>query len=163
MGHNISALIIKGSYDKEIAKEYDLRAIDLEYGLTLFLIDSYYITYWQHALELKRHLKISPPNHLLIPTEEAISYLIEEITSAGQTYVLIHTDYAGGTGSQFAAILEGREVIDPKVETINDGLKHLGVEPKDGMDEFDSINLSQHRSNPPHLNKYQDLCDELGL
>lgn len=70
MGHNISALIINGSYDKEVAKEYDLRGIDISYGLTLFLIDIYYTAYWQYALEQEKKLVLSQTQICLFPTKK---------------------------------------------------------------------------------------------
>ena len=36
MPHNITALILKGKYDKEIANTYDLPGKDLGFDLTLF-------------------------------------------------------------------------------------------------------------------------------
>ena len=163
MAHNITAIIIKGEYDEEIAKEYDLRSVKLEYGLTMFLIDIYYINYWQHALQLEKHLRISPPHDLLIPTEEAIAYIVKEITSEDKEYALIHTDYWGGEGNQFAAIMKGRDCVDENITTINAALKYLGVFKKAGLDEFDSVGLSNYRRAPIYLEKYADLCDELGL
>lgn len=163
MGHNISALIIKGSYDKEVAIEYDLRGIDIGYGLTLFLIDVYYTAYWQHALELEKKLVLSPDTDMLVPDEEVVAFLVKEITSPEQEYALILTDYAGGFGYQYATILRGRHSIETNVETINDALKYLGVEAQDGKDEFETVGLSEYRDTPDHIRKYEDLCDELGL
>lgn len=164
MAHNISALIIKGDYDIVLAQEYDLRGIDIGFDLNPFFIDTYYTKYWQHALELTKYLRISPSDDLLVPIEEAVAFIIKEITSSDREYALIHTDYWGGEGKQFAAILKGREPISSKIETINEALTHLGViKREEEFDEFDSVHLGNYRQSPKHLDKYYDLCDELGI
>lgn len=163
MGHCITAIIIKEKYSVEKAQEYDLRGISLGHNLTMFIIDIYYITYWQHALGLEKHLSISPPHDMLVPTEEAIAHLVKEIASPQTEYILISTDYAGGIGKQYAAILQDLKPSISTIQSINDALKHIGIIAREGLDEFDTINLSKYRSTPPYLNKYADLCDELGL
>lgn len=162
MAHQITALIIQGEYNREQAAEYDLRGITLESDLTLFFIDVYYTAYWQHSLDITKHLSISPPLQMLVPTEGVIAYLIEEITSAETEYTLISTDYCGGSGFQYAVVLQGRKPILSDPLTINEALIDLGVKPEEGKDAFDTIGLAQYRESPAHLNKYQDLCDELG-
>lgn len=164
MGHNITAIIIKGNYDQEKAKEYDLRGVDLKYNLTMFLIDIYYVAYWQHSLELKTHLKFSPSSDLTIPTESVIAHIIKEITKqTNPIFALIHTEYFGGVGDQFANIFEGISSVNEEMKTINEALQHLGVRAEEGSDEFDSVGLADYRSTPSHLEKYWDLCEGLGL
>ena len=71
-----------------------------------------------------------------------------------KTIALISTDYFGGSGNQSAKvfmnnkkILDQDDEIDWKLKPINSALKLLGVNRKDGMDEFDTIGLSKYRSN----------------
>jgi hypothetical protein len=73
---------------------------------------------------------------------------------AGKTIALITTDYFGGSGNQTAKvfldnskILDQDDEIDWKLNPINSALKLLGVEKKDGMDEFDTIGLGKIRTN----------------
>ena len=42
MGHAITAIVLKGDYDKSKAKAYDLIEVDLGHGLSMFFIDGYY-------------------------------------------------------------------------------------------------------------------------
>jgi hypothetical protein len=32
-----------------------------------------------------------------------------------------------------------------------------------GLDAFDTVGLGDHRSPPEHLERYRELCDELGV
>lgn len=51
MGHHITALLLKGNYQKEKAEKYDLFGIDLGCQITLFPIDHYYSACWQAKLQ----------------------------------------------------------------------------------------------------------------
>lgn len=42
MGHSITAIILKGSFDSKKAESFDLIGKELGFGLTLFHIDHYY-------------------------------------------------------------------------------------------------------------------------
>lgn len=68
----------------------------------------------------------------------------------------------GGVGEQWAcAFVEGRRV--QAVGDINAALRVLGVVAAEGLDEFDTVGLAAHRSSPEELERYEDLCDDLGL
>jgi hypothetical protein len=60
-------------------------------------------------------------------------------------YGIIQTDYFGGSGTQRAALYENGERTLSNAD-INAVLKELGVEKHSGLDEFDTINLSNYRS-----------------
>ena len=71
-----------------------------------------------------------------------------------KTIAKIETDYFGGAGSQSAKLfINNKKVYDKndefgwKEKPINSVLKMMGITPKDGMDEFDTIGLSKYRSN----------------
>lgn len=71
-----------------------------------------------------------------------------------KTIAYISTDYFGGSGNQSAKvfmnnkkILDQNDEFDWKLNPINSSLKLLGVNRKDGMDEFDTIGLSKYRRN----------------
>jgi len=71
-----------------------------------------------------------------------------------KTIALVTTDYFGGSGNQTAKvfvdnkkILDQDDEIDWKFNPINSALKLLGVEKKDGMDEFDTVGLGKIRTN----------------
>lgn len=76
-----------------------------------------------------------------------------------KTIALISTDYFGGSGNQSAKvfmnnqkILDQNDEFDWKLNPINSALKLLGVNRKDGMDEFDTVGLSKYRSNEDFQN-----------
>ncbi len=65
--------------------------------------------------------------------------------------VHVETEYFGGFGEQSAAFYyNGEKVFKGKSSTgnpIDQALKYLGVVCKEGMDEFDTVGLGNHRSN----------------
>ena len=71
-----------------------------------------------------------------------------------KTIAKIETDYFGGSGHQSAKLfIENKRVYNESdefnfgVNPINDVLKLMGVEPKPGMDRFDTIGLGRYRTN----------------
>lgn len=71
-----------------------------------------------------------------------------------KTIAKISTDYFGGWGIQEAKLFVNNKKEyskssgqDMKLTPINDVLKMMGVVADSGMDEFDTINLSNYRSN----------------
>lgn len=71
-----------------------------------------------------------------------------------KTIAKISTDYFGGHGYQSAKLfINNEKVYDEsdeqnwKLKPINDVLSKMGITPKDGMDEFDTIGLGSYRSN----------------
>ena len=80
---------------------------------------------------------------------------LAEATKGG-ALIYLETEYSGGEGSQAAAFLCGGALIWSRHETsevpptcnspINAALRELGVMPKAGSDEFDTVGLSRFRS-----------------
>jgi len=72
-----------------------------------------------------------------------------------KTIAKISTDYFGGSGYQEAKLFinnkkvynESDEQVNFGIRPINDVLKMMGIVANSGMDEFDTINLSNYRSN----------------
>ena len=71
-----------------------------------------------------------------------------------KTIAKISTDYFGGNGHQEAKLfVNNKKEYDKSSEfdwserPINTVLKKMGIKSKDGMDEFDTINLGNYRSN----------------
>jgi len=165
MGHNISAIILKGDYDNVKAEEYDLIGMALpNCDLTMFHINHYYSAYWQAKLGTDGHLYSKNIDYILFPNEQSIAYLISLITGKQDAlYAIIATDYFGGIGNQWANVYQGDLIVDLSIKSINDALYHLGVRSNEGMDEFDTVGLSGHRSEPEYLEKYIDLADQMGV
>jgi len=71
-----------------------------------------------------------------------------------KTIAKISTDYFGGAGHQEAKLFvnnkkeyDNSSEFDWSERPINNVLKKMGIKSKDGMDEFDTIGLSNFRSN----------------
>jgi hypothetical protein len=164
MGHNISAIILKGEFNESKSKEFDLIGIGLGDDLTMFHINHFYSACWQAKLGTKGVLDINDVDYGLYPCEMAISVLMTLISNEKEPiYSIISTDYFGGIGNQYANVYRKQMLADSSVKTINEALSFMGASRKNGMDEFDSVGLSNHRSEPEYLEKYYDLADELGV
>ena len=79
------------------------------------------------------------------------------------TFAIIETDYFGGAGSQAAALYIRTHRANGDAASINDVLRMLGIVAAPGLDEFDTIGLAAHRSNPDELGRYIELREELGV
>jgi hypothetical protein len=164
MGHQITAILLKGDYDDTIAKEHDLFGHELAPGITLFFINHFYSACWQAILETEGHLDRNGVNYLLYPAEKSMARLMQKISGKRKPlYAIVATDYFGGHGQQYANVYKKDRLVTRKIKTINQALAYLGVIAKEGMDEFESSGLHQFRSNPGWLEKYEDLADELGV
>lgn len=67
----------------------------------------------------------------------------------GKLICEIETDYFGGFGEQSAKLYRDNEILMNGTDNdpINQALKMMGVKAKPGMDEFDTINLGNFRTN----------------
>lgn len=77
---------------------------------------------------------------------------------------VISTDYFGGAGHQEAKLFVNNKKehdesseINYSVRPINDVLKMIGVVKKEGQDEFDTIGLSNFRSNRDFNHKESEI------
>lgn len=167
MGHNITAIILKGDLDKDLTKEFGLLEKNIGFELTLFHIDGWYSACWQHLLKTEGELEItniSKDWFMIIPSEIALAEIMKRISKQSEPkFAIIITDYFGGMGFQWANVFSGSTNADKTIETINQALKYLGVTAKSGFDEFETVGLDKIRTQPEYLEKYRDLFDELGL
>jgi len=163
--HAISAVILKGEYNKEEAEKYDLLGVELGFNLTMFFIDIFFTACWQKKLGTLGVLETNcPKTTFLYPREMVIYELMKRISESEQVeYAIILTDYFGGAGEQFANVYQGDKNVDLEINRISKALKYLGVKNKSPHDEFDTVGLGKYRSNPNYLDKYGDLADELGV
>ena len=163
MGHNISALCIAAPYDKAKAESYGLLERLAWRHVTVFPIDHYWSAYWQAKRgDIDGALPIPEGSHLM-PHEGAIRAIAREITGlSAPRFGVIHSDYFGGHGAQWAIACEGDRtlVADGRVNQV---LRELGVVCAGGNDEWDTIGLGDYRHNPDHLDRFRALCDELGV
>ncbi|MEK7723770.1 MAG: hypothetical protein AAB336_05435 [Acidobacteriota bacterium] len=167
MGHNITAIILSGDFDRDLAKEFGLIEKNLSFELTLFHIDGWYAAYWQHLLKTEGELgvkNICKDWFMIIPSEIALAEIMKRISKQSEPkFAIVITDYFGGIGFQWANVFRGSINADKQIETINQALRYLDVNAKAGLDEFDTVGLDKIRSQPGYLEKYRDLYDELGL
>jgi hypothetical protein len=164
MGHSITAIILKGDFDKEKALSFDLFPTLLDFGLTLFHIDHYYSAFWQHKLKKNGQLDISNIDCIVFPNELVISEIVMNISkSENPEYAIILTEYFGGLGNQYANVFIGPKNADRTISKINQALIYLGVLAKNGQDEFDTIELDKIKSQPKYLEKYVELTENYGV
>lgn len=162
MGHSICAVLLKGEFDGEKAKGFDLRPHPLEQDATLFFIDHYYSAVWQATLGLHGQLE-STATHLLFPREVVIGHLLQAVSvDVEPEFAIILTDYSGGAGEQWAETYRGQAKTGPG-GTINSCLKRMGFVRKGRLDEFDSLGLADFSRPPDFLEDYEDRADELGV
>ncbi|MEV6278857.1 hypothetical protein [Nocardia sp. NPDC051832] len=164
MSHSISALILPGPYNADAADKWDLVPVPLRGDLTLFHITHYYTAYWQASLGVTGYFNLGPQARpLLFPTENVVAVLAAELSARPEpTFAVVATDYFGGAGDQYAAVsVDGGPIHS--VRLINDALRVLGIRPAKGLDEFDTVGLGSHRSTPDYMDRYGDLCDDLGV
>jgi hypothetical protein len=150
MGHHISAVVLKGSFDEDQAKAFDLKPIRLNDELTLFPLDARYLDYWAEKLGSCGFVSDCPrlnPN---------VVHLMVNAIASNPLFAVIETDYFGGTGSQAAAVYQGRvEILAPEsseiaelghsIGPINNALRRLGVLAIVGRDEFETVGLYRYR------------------
>jgi hypothetical protein len=164
MGHNITALILKGNYNEEVAAAYNLPGKDLGFNLTLFHVDHYFSAYWQFKFGLKEYLKTPPLDYIVFPTELALAELMKKVAATADIeFAIISTDYFGGMGQQFASVYKNETLVSESITTINQALEYLGVKRENGLDEFDTVGLEKIRSQPDMLDKYRQLCEKHDL
>lgn len=167
MGHSITALIFRDPCDENAARDWDVVAVPLGAGLCLVHITGYYSAYWQARRAEVGEFDLPAGCPATFPSERVVLSLATALTQAssrgrGPTFALAMTDYFGGYGDQWAcAFVDGLPVAG--VQRINDALRVLGVEPVGDADEFDTVGLADHRHPPDYLDRYVDLCGELGV
>lgn len=139
MGHHNSAFVLRGPFDAERAKEFDLKPITLTDELTLFPLDAHYCDHWTEKLAglLKPLPQPGSSGDRPIVNDSVVHFMANSIAPNPQ-FAVIETDYFGGIGSQAAAVYHGEaEVMPPQVSVhgpleqtigpINQALRLLGV------------------------------------
>ncbi len=164
MGHHISAIVLKGHYQKDKAEKFDLRGIELPANLHLFFTDHHYSACWQAMLGFSGQLETHKVDYLLFPSDRVLSEIMKQVSGREKPlFAIICTDYFGGFGQQVGNVYEGDKLADRNVQTINEALAFLGLEAEEGKDEFETAGLHKFRENPEYLDKYFDMADELGV
>lgn len=164
MGHQITAIILKGAYHHDKVVEFDLQPVPLTQGLTLFHIDHYYTACWQHKLQTKGLITTYNIGSCIFPCEQVIYEIVKQVSADTETHwAIIQTDYFGGEGTQDANAFINDTNVSQQIYSINKALQALGVTAAKGYDEFDTVGLYNIRRQPTYLDKYTELADELGV
>lgn len=165
VGHSITALIVPGPCHERAVQEWDVVPVALDSRLFLIHLSHFYTAYWQARRGETAQLDVPAEFPAIFPREGVVISLVSQLTGARRcppTFALVMTDYFGGIGGQWAcAFLRGQRL--PEVGRINNALRTLGVQAFDGVDEFDVVGLGEHRSTPEYLDRYVQLCEDLGV
>lgn len=164
MAHQVQALILPGSCRMEAAQEWDLVPVQLDAGMALAHVTHYFTAYWQARRGLVERLEIPSGFPVIFPSEGVILQMAADISGVdGVAFAVVMTEYFGGAGSQWACVFRSGATRPSLSGSINEALRALGVHAGGGRDEFDMVGLSRHRRTPEYLDRYEDLCDELGV
>jgi hypothetical protein len=143
MAHHISAVILKGLFNREAVQTLDWPSIPLTGELTLFLLDAAFVNHW--AVQLGSDAGFAERPSLDCHVVHA---MVQRIAPES-LFAVIETEYFGGTGDQAAAVYQGdRVVLAPMVGVsgpINEALRCLGIRPSADKDEFDTVGLDRFR------------------
>ncbi|MBY0461358.1 MAG: hypothetical protein K2V38_28915 [Gemmataceae bacterium] len=161
VGHHISAVVLRGSFDAARAAEFDLAAIKLTGELTLFPLHASYTDFWAEKLGVSGFVADVP-----LLNSRVVHHMVNAVAT-DPLFAIIETDYFGGTGSQSAAVYRGAvEVMPPEstelvrgrisIGPINKALRLLGVTGTGGRDEFDTVGLANHRDFDDLFDRYHE-------
>lgn len=150
MGHHITALIARAPINEEKAAFYDFPFF-YEGKYVIVAMDASHADYWDEKLGYKYAKKSE-----IIMDTACTHFLASELGLS--TFAIVSTDYFGGMGSQVAAAYEnGKQVLPPTKDGINQALKLIGVKRSFLSDEFDAVGLGKYRDWDDYFEKYQEL------
>jgi len=151
MGHAISAVVLRGEFDRQRADEFDLKPIATKYGVTIFPLDARFCDYWEAKLDVSGFVSDYPLLNCRV-----VHHMMQQIAPVAM-FAVIQTDYHGGVGQQWAAVYQGDQELMPTTTTpggpvsigvsrrpINKALRLLGVRPWIS-DAFTAIGLHHYR------------------
>ncbi len=141
MSYFLNAILCKSQIQFQ-SNFTSLKVVHLEQGLTMVpLTDS-----------LFDEITASTPEetHLVQGLERLSTSLAELLREVSDdiSVAYVEAEYWGGVGSQSAVMWDKGEVVFQVLnsqDAINQVLRMLGIEAKDAVDEFDSVNLGRYR------------------
>jgi hypothetical protein len=163
--HEIQALVLPAA-DPDAARAWDLATVPLAGSeLSLVHVTHYVTAYWQARRGVSGHLVTQSSFPATFPRERVLHDIAVAVTGVPDPlYAVVMTEYFGGVGEQCAAAYRVPGLEPVVAGSINEALRALGVTTApDEYDEFDTVGLGHFRSTPDHLDRFADLCDELGV
>lgn len=155
MGHHISALVCKPSTEIDKLAQFDLPV--LRSGeFVIIPMDAYHTDEWTERLALEFG---GGKSSLIL--DGSFAHYIASIAAKGD-YALIETDYFGSAGDQAAAVYQQGTpspiFVSPRVRNgaINEALRLIGVASLNGVDEFDTLGLGNHRHFEGYFSAYYE-------
>lgn len=164
MGHHIEALITRQEPDKEKLQRLDL-PVFAEGEFHIVPLDVCHVHHWGEKWNIYNEDDedgeyFGGVNFICVQSIERIA---SELMLSD--FILIGTDYHAGFGDQAAIVYKNSKRI--KIDglqldngfglqgvDINSALREIGVVKKAGIDEFDTLNLSDYRNLDRYFEKY---------
>lgn len=163
MSHHIIALVFEGPCSTEQASHFGVVPIRLSRELVLCHIDHYFSMFWQRWLDVHDVIDMGDVP-CIFPNDGVLSLIVSALVGREKPrYAVIMTDYFGGAGTQYAAVLEGTTRVSPDGASIDEALRMLGVQRSKDADEFDTVGLGRIRHQPDSLEIFGSLCRELDI
>jgi len=163
VGHAIQAVLLPDTCRADAAQRWDVVPVNLAHDWSLVHITHYFSAYWQAKLGVETHLEVPADFCVTFPSEGVLRQIAADLAGCRTPFAVIMTDYFGGVGDQWACALSVTSEAPLVAGDINKVLQVLGVVADPGKDEFDTLGLSDHRHPPDYLDKYEGLCDEIGV
>ncbi len=147
MDYSITALVAKAPASQTEARKYDL-PLFFHNDFVIVALNFVHADYWAEKLGL-----IDKSKKPIILDCRVTHFFAKAL--GFKTYAIVDVDVFLGQKQHHAAVYEeGREIMPTLANGINLALKLLGVECRDGKDEFHSIELGEYTSFDELFEKY---------
>ncbi len=162
MEYSITAVIAPLHIDEEQARQYDIPVFK-ENGFAIIAFDDLCLDYWSDKLSIPNYYDFL--SKLIILDCPMLHVLAQAICE--DKYALIEINYSredhfAVIESQYAGVFCKHGVIKRiKEDAVNDCLSFIGVERKEGYDEYASINLGKYTDFDEYFEKYHDMSEQL--
>lgn len=107
--------------------------------------------------ELKRIKETRPDVHSVYLNQGF--YALPDVKKKSVNGLYVSTDYFGFGGDQYSKLYKDGKKVQ-KFDSINEGLRAIGVVKEGDMDEFDTVHLGRYRSNDDFYETDKGTVDE---
>lgn len=138
MGHGISAIVAQRPITQDKAEYYSLPVFGVG-DYVIVGLDDTHADHWALKTGIGFKLLSDMAHDTAITLHFAKELGLRE-------FALIHTDYFGGSGSQWATVYRDEvRVLKVTEDGINRALALIGVQGSQDLDEFETIGLHKYR------------------